>query len=58
MQKNVAPHEFTTKAMGVFDYIVALNEARGGSHPTYAPVPRKEKQPKLLQQLRYKMAGG
>jgi hypothetical protein len=59
IQQNILPHDFTEIAMGIYDYIVALNAAGPGAHPApYARVARAQKQPKLGQWLRYGLAGG
>jgi len=58
MRQSVTPHAFTKMAMGVFDFVLALNAAGPGVHPAYARVPRPHVQPKWHQKLRYKLAGG
>jgi hypothetical protein len=53
MAAGVAPHTFTEVAMGVYDYIVALNAAGAGVHPAYNRVARRAKSPTLGQKLSY-----
>lgn len=56
MMQHIAPHDFTEMAMGVFDYIVALNAAGPGVNPAYQRVARAQKQPKAGQKLSYKLS--
>jgi hypothetical protein len=59
MRQGVNPHDFTEIAMGVYDYVVALNAAAPGAHPPpYARVARAVKAPTLGQKLNYWWAGG
>jgi hypothetical protein len=58
MPQGVNPHDFTEKAMGIFDHIVALNSAAFGVHPQYQPVAREQKVPKITQKVAYQFAGG
>ena len=58
MRQGVTPHEFTEIAMGLFDYVVALNSAGAGVHPAYARAARPVKAVKNAQKLSYWLAGG
>jgi len=58
MRQGVPPHEFTEIAMGIFDYVVALNSAAVGVHPAYARAARPVKTVKNAQKLSYWLAGG
>lgn len=58
MRQGVLPHEFTEIAMGLFDYVVALNSAAAGVHPAYARAARPVKAVKNAQKLSYWLAGG
>jgi hypothetical protein len=59
MMQGMAPHRFTEVAMGVFDYIVGLNNtAAGVVAPAYANVARPVKNVKLGQKFSYWWAGG
>jgi hypothetical protein len=54
IRKSVTPHYFAEMAMGIFDYIIALNA--GAANPQYNPVARNPKHPKNLQKLLYEVA--
>lgn len=59
MINNMHPHDFTEMAMGVFDYIVGLNNAAAGAvAPAYGRVARPAKSLKLGQRFNYWFAGG
>ncbi|MHC1757841.1 MAG: DUF4157 domain-containing protein [Methanosarcina sp.] len=59
MMNGMHPHDFTEVAMGVFDYIVGLNNAAAGAvAPAYGRVARPAKSPKFGQKFNYWWAGG